>query len=137
MSDHKMPEWVCPFVAEWKDRLLLYQWAVRLSIDDLERNAYARVRAEAHVYPDVMQAVINVSPDVSDEQTDEWARVLIHELLHVLLARPVDFVERDVFPELGEQARRIASATLTREIEPVIDQLSIVLWELHKLGLAD
>lgn len=128
-SAQVVPDWALAFLREWQVHLLLQAWQLRATIDD---DLGDETLAMTRVYPDIMEAHIDISPDISPEPTTTWQKVLLHELLHVVTGRPFDFIERDVFPELGEQARRLAMRTLTREVEPVIEALTYIIWDMYE-----
>lgn len=129
----QVPAWVMEFISEWQAHLLLHAWQLRANIDeDLDAEPGQKTMATARAYPDIMEAYIDISPDISPEPTTTWQKVLLHELLHVVTARPFDFVERDLLPELGEQARRLAAKTMVREVEPVIEALTYIIWEMYE-----
>lgn len=137
-NDATLPDWALACVEEWRSILHLNAWAIRLKTDpcpqyDPETLAYVELM------PNIMTAHITIRDSIPasldglpEEQVRYWESALIHELIHVFIARVTDFIEKDVMPELAPSARRIAEATLTREVEPVVELLASVLYQLKR-----
>lgn len=122
------PEWVRECVVEWRDRLLLSHWGIRISTHDApggEDNL-----AIVELFPEIFRANITLRSDVPGEPDDEWQKTIIHEMVHVRLAEISEFVRDDVLPELGPAAERIAGAAFRRALEPTVEALAHTLWAL-------
>lgn len=137
-NDATLPDWALACVEEWRNILHLNAWAIRVAThpkpyDERETLAFVEL------YPNIMTAHITIRDSIPasldglpEEQARYWESALIHELIHVFIARITDFIEKDVLPELSPSARRIAEATLTREVEPVVELLASVLYQLKR-----
>lgn len=136
--DVNVPAWAMACVGEWRDILHLKAWAIRVATHPRPYDEQATL-AFVELYPNIMTAHITIRdtiPDsldgLSEGEARYWESALIHELIHVFIARITDFIEKDILPELAPSARRIAEATLTREVEPVVELLASVLYGLKR-----
>lgn len=133
-----VPAWAVACVEEWRGILHLDAWAIRLKLD-ANPNGEQDTTAFVSIYPNIMTAHITIKDTIPQSldglpegEARFWESVIIHELVHVFIGRITDFVEKDIWPELAPSAQRIASATFTREVEPVVELLASVLYGLKK-----
>lgn len=137
-KDDTLPAWALACVEEWRSILHLDAWAIRVATHPKPYDEQQTL-AFVELYPNIMTAHITIRDSIPasldglpDDQARYWESALIHELVHVFIARITDFIEKDVMPELAPGAQRIALATLTREVEPVVELLANVLYELKR-----
>ena len=128
------PEWVREYIGEWRDRLLLAHWRIRIQTNDAPAGD-DRTLGMVELSPELFTAVITLRSDVPAKPDDEWQRTLIHEMVHVRLAEISEFVRDDVLPELGPAAERIAGAAFRRALEPAVEALAHTLWSLSNVSV--
>ncbi|MCB0156446.1 MAG: hypothetical protein KDF65_16735 [Anaerolineae bacterium] len=131
------PVWVMELVKRWRDLLLLHEWEINIKLAAIPcSDGAGYVRGCVNVYPDIMRADIQLNEDIAqaenDEERGQWEVTIIHELLHVRMGRLSDFVERDLLPELSPSASNVASGTLRRELEPLVETLARILHRFAK-----
>lgn len=132
MADRQVPEWVKEEIAKWQGILRLDGWEIKPSVKQFDGCPVAY----AKVLPDVWMVEIvfdeNVPDTIEGDIEGEWRKTIIHELVHVLTARIHYFVEDDVLTQLSPQARDIAVAMFRRELEPVVERVARVLYEINE-----
>lgn len=124
-----VPRWVHDYVKDWRDRLLLTPWKIRLRLETII-DGDETILAQVHLFQEVQTANIAFRGDISPEPSDEWQQTILHELMHVRLAEVSEFVRDDIIPELGPTAERVAQAAFRRALEPAVEGLAHVLWAL-------
>ena len=137
MSEKRVPRWVVDYLDKWRGLLHLQHWETQTSLSP-HPDGDEDTKACTYLYPNVLTAVITIRDDVPEELTaagdreaEDWQKTIIHELLHVFIGRITDYLEKDIWPELSPSARRIAEATLEREVEPVVELMAHILYELE------
>ncbi|MCA9936207.1 MAG: hypothetical protein H6662_15545 [Ardenticatenaceae bacterium] len=128
-AETAVPQWVHDYVKDWRDRLLLTPWKIRLRLQDII-DGDENILAQVHLFQEVQTANITFRGDISPEPSDEWQQTILHELMHVRLAEVSEFVRDDIIPELGPTAERVAQAAFRRALEPAVEGLAHVLWAL-------
>lgn len=142
MAEKKIPKWVAKYISEWRERLYLHEWEVQtfLSATPSEDGTGA-VRANVELYPDISLAWITFRDDIpidpakaEAEDIREWKRTILHELLHIRLARVTEPVLSDMVVDLAPSTAMLAERWFRRSVEPTIDLLAQVLMELSEDG---
>lgn len=135
VPDSGVPTWAKDLVVYWRDKLLLTSWTVEI-FSSSHPHGDENVLGTAVLYPEILTAHITLRDDIPQEQTAEWERVIIHEMVHVRLAEVTELVIYDFIPELGASAVRIAEAAFRRAVEPTVESLAHVLWGLNTVPTA-
>ena len=137
MSEKRVPRWVADYMDKWRGLLHLQHWETRTSLSP-HPDGDEDTKACVYLYPNVLTAEFTIRDDVPEDlaatkphEAEDWQKTLIHELLHVFIGRITDFIEKDIWPELSPSARRIAEATLEREVEPVVELMAHILYQLE------
>lgn len=112
--DLTVPDWLHRYVLAWIDRLHLNDWTIKLSVD-LCVNANADIQAMCKQHPDMNQATIIFRADVED--TKDWRRTIIHELIHVAHSRIDHAVEDSIIPQLPAAAHQLGFDTYHQHVE--------------------
>ena len=102
-ADLDVPVWLHQYVLAWIDRLHLNDWTIKLAIE-LCPNDNADTHAVCTQSPDLNEARITFRADVED--TKDWRRTVIHELIHVAHSRIDHALECVVLPELAPQVQQ-------------------------------
>lgn len=124
-----VPDWVHPYIVDWRDRLLLTHWRIHIRVHDAPAGD-EHVIGAVELFPELFTANMVLRSDVPDEPIDEWQKTIVHEMVHIRLAEISEFVRDDVLPELGPAAERIAGAAFRRALEPTVEALAHTLWTL-------
>ena len=94
-----VPEWVRDYVQEWRDVLLLHEWRIHIALALCVYHD-PDCRGLTETCPDVNEATITFRADI--EETDDWKRTIIHELLHVRHARIDHYIQSALLPGLPD-----------------------------------
>lgn len=125
MIDLTVPTWLQEKVALWIDRLQLGEWEIGLRLA-LVLNDDANVQGLCDQYPDLNEARLTFRADIED--TKEWERTIVHELLHVKHSRIDHFLEGVVFPSLDNV---LATITYRQFVESYTHSLAKALVDSH------
>lgn len=129
MSDAPVPEWLDTEVGFWIDALDLEGWRVDITLDRV-----------VHDHPDCMgwcernasynQATLHFRIDVED--TPEWRKVVLHECLHIVMARVDAFVQDAVFSQLVEPVQNLVGIAYTQHTESFVQKLTNTYWRFYR-----
>lgn len=126
-----LPPWANEYLKQWQSILYLDAWIIEASLKDFGGSPSALVTVTPDIYKAIMQFDEGSFPEtLAGDEGGEIRTTIIHELLHIFTGRIGDFIEGDLLPQLSPQTREVARQTMTREIEPVIELLSRVLFDL-------
>lgn len=112
--DLDVPSWLHQYALAWIDRLFLNDWTITLEIA-LCVNKDANIDAMCTQHPDMNQATIIFRADVED--TKEWRRTVIHELIHVAHSRIDHAVEDSIIPQLPTAAHQLGYDSYHQHVE--------------------
>lgn len=123
--DLTVPEWVENYIKAWSERLGINYKYLHISLamavqDDTD------VRACAQVQPDINTASLIFRADI--ENTPEWRRTIIHELLHVVHGRLDHFTENALIPQVAESSQNFAIVAYRQYMESFIDGMADTLY---------
>lgn len=121
MTNDTVPQWAQDYLEAWMERFFLHGWAVTFQlarvVDDnpdclglCERNS------------NYNQVTITLRDDVED--TPKWRKVIVHELLHIVMARVDAFVQDAILPGMYETSKDIAQRGYTQHVESFIQFLT-------------
>lgn len=130
VPDSGVPTWAKELIHYWRDKLLLTSWTIEIFASP-HPHGDENVLGTAVLYPEILTAHITLRNDIPESPTQEWERVIIHEMVHVRLAEVTELVIYDFIPELGAATVRIAEAAFRRAVEPTVESLAHVLWGLN------
>lgn len=133
MAEKKFPAWVSDYIGHWRETLCLNEWDT-YTVLSATPNDNAGVMACVDLRPDYLGASIQIRDDVSKEPTADWEKAIIHELLHIRMARITSFVEEELFIELPQSAQMFARRQFRREVEPFVEIMATVLHKLERGG---
>lgn len=132
------PQWAIDWLTQWRDILYLNSWGISMDLEAMT-GGESDTTAYVNLYPNVLIACMKIKESIPQtlaglppERVDYWRKVIIHELLHVYLGRVTDFVDHILVSELSRSAYTIALSTFTREVEPAVELMSHILYELWK-----
>lgn len=129
MIAESVPKWVVTEVEYWIDVFCLEGWRIDVSLDRV-----------VHENPDCMgwcernarynHANLHFRTDIED--TPEWRKVILHECLHVVMARVDVYVEDAVIPEMAESSQRFAGQVYTQHTESFVQTLTASFWRAYQ-----
>src|SRR5262245_53210813 len=127
MSERRVPRWVVDMITYWKARLLLHEWETQTMLDpDPGGDGDEICQASVELFPNYVTAVIKIRDNAPDDlgsldiaEAEKWRRAIIHELIHIRLARLTTLVEEDFLSEYSSGQRLILRRAFEREVEPV------------------
>src|SRR5574340_502165 len=104
--DLPVPDWVEQYVRCWLDRLDLNHWKLHLLLEQTV-NDDPSTRAAVQIWLTRAMAEVKFRADIED--TADWQRTIIHEILHIK-HEPIDqLIRESIVPELEGPAGRIAA----------------------------
>src|SRR5690242_16412041 len=127
-ADHPVPAWLEHYVAHWQARLDLHEWTMEILIntvvcgDEATRGACCRDQ-------DHNRCALVFRADIAD--TLAWRETVIHELVHVAMARIDDVVENAIAMTLPKPARTLAWKIYRQPIESFVARLAAALLRLE------
>jgi len=126
-ADFNVPEWVKSYILCWADRLHLEEWEIVARLE-LCVNDDPSVRAAISVTNNIHHASIVFRADIED--TPEWQRTVIHEMLHIKHEPICQMVREVILLELERPTRRLADDAYRNVMEQFIDSQTMLLWRL-------
>lgn len=123
--DLTVPEWLRLYILAWCDRLHLNDWTVKVAIEvcvDGDPDTLGLCQQ----YPDSNTARLSFRVDIED--TLEWRRTVIHEMIHVAHSRIDHAFERAVLPELSQPAQQLAREIYHQHVESYVAWLANTLY---------
>lgn len=120
-----VPEWLTMYIRAWCDRLCLKDWRIKVSIE-LCINNDPNVHAMCKQHPDLNEATILFRADVED--TKDWRRTVIHELIHVAHSRIDHAVEDSIIPQLPAAAHQLGYDAYHQHVESYTAYLAETLY---------
>jgi hypothetical protein len=119
--DLTVPGWVSSYADMWITRLSLEGWQLTFCLDRVVNDNPACMGL-CERKANYNAAVITLRADIED--TQEWRKVLLHELLHVAAARVDNYVENAIIPDMYETGQTIARRGYTQHMESHIQNLT-------------
>lgn len=128
VSDATVPEGIIKEVRYWIDIFCLESWEVDVVLDRVvnessdclgwcERNANYN-HARLHLRDDI-------------EDTKEWRKVILHECLHIVMARVDAYIQDAVIPNLAEASHDIAGMSYKQHVESFVQMLTHSFWRFY------
>lgn len=127
MNILSIPEWLNHKVAMWIDLLAMREWEIAVGVALAPGND-PDCLGRAEQSPDINFGRLIFRADI--ENTVEWEKTIVHELLHIKHSRVDHFVENAVIPGLGSDGV-ICSITYKQVIEPFIHSMASSLVEMR------
>jgi hypothetical protein len=121
----ELPPWALTYMRTWIDRLHLDTWKIDAGLA-LCVNSDPQTHGLCEQYPDVNECCITFRADIED--TPEWRKTIIHELLHAAHARLDHLVERALIPQIAEAAQPLATEVYHQHAETYIHMLTLTLY---------
>lgn len=132
------PLWAAEYVRKWRGLLYLQAWAIKITLSPTpDGDTSGKTKACVEVYPDVFQAVITLSDQITASPDPYWEQTILHEMIHILFGRLQDFFDRSIWPLLHTGIDELAAVTLKRELEPLVELLAQILHEYEEAGNED
>jgi hypothetical protein len=119
------PGWVVSYMRTWIERLHLETWKIDVQLA-LCVNGDSQTHGLCEQYPDVNECCVTLRADIED--TPEWRKTIIHELLHVAHARLDHLTERAIIPQVAEAAQPLAIEVYHQHVETYIHMLTLTLY---------
>lgn len=123
--DLTVPPWLNQYIRAWLDRLHLNDWTVKVAIE-LCVNGNPDVHAMCKQEPDLNLARLIFRADLQD--TPDWRRTVIHELIHVAHSRIDHAVEDSFIPQLPAPAQQLAYDGYHQHVESYTAFLASTLY---------
>jgi hypothetical protein len=132
MSDAPVPEWVATEVRYWVDIFSLEGWEIDITLDRVVNESgdcmgYCERTARYN------HAVLHFRSDIED--TPEWRKVILHECVHIVMARVDAYVEDAVIPQMAESSHHFAAVAYTQHVESFVQMLSASFWRYYRAQL--
>ena len=129
------PAWLVSLLKRWQTILGLNDWHIGLGLGLCPMND-PRALASVDTDPQANAAKITIRADIEDSR--EWRRYALHELLHVAHCRIDDCVEEAIIKSLPHDARMLARRVYNQHLEAFIEQMAagLVRFERADSGLA-
>lgn len=124
--DLAVPPWLNQYIRAWLERLHLNDWTIKVAIE-LCVDGDPATRGLCEQYPDTNTACLTFRADIED--TPEWRKVVIHELVHVAHSRIDHAIERAILPELPQSAQQLARQLYHQHVESYVDYLDNTLYK--------
>jgi hypothetical protein len=129
-TEQPIDAWLKEYVTCWQERLQLWNARIRLRIRQKD-DEYPGKMATCIQDPNILEYDITFGSDITNNE--EWRVVVIHEMLHVLLARTDQVVDKILVPQIADyQARTMAWDIYTIQIEQAVHQLALSWYEATK-----
>lgn len=123
-----VPEWLNHKIAQWIDLLSMREWEIAVGLA-LAPGGDPDCLGRAEQYPDINFGRLTFRADI--ENTPEWEKTIVHELLHIKHSRIDHFIENVVFTSM-DGASLVCSLTYRQMIEPYIHSMADCLVEMRK-----
>lgn len=123
-----VPEWLNHKVALWIDLLSMREWEIAVGLSMAPGND-PDCLGRAEQFPNLNFGRLTFRADI--EETAEWEKTIVHELLHIKHSRIDHFIENVMIPGMGD-ASLVCSLTYRQLIEPFIHSMADCLVEMRK-----
>lgn len=123
-----VPEWLNHKVALWIDLLSMREWEIAVGLA-LAPGGDPDCLGRAEQFPNLNFGRLTFRVDI--ENTLEWEKTIVHELLHIKHSRIDHFIENVVISGAGD-ASVVCSLTYRQMIEPFIHSMADCLVEMRK-----
>jgi hypothetical protein len=133
MSDAAVPEWLSTEVDYWIDLFNLEGWHIDIVIDRVV-NDHPNCMGWCERNASYNHATLHFRIDAED--TPEWRKVVLHECLHIAMARVDAFVQDAMMPELDLAAQQIAGVAYTQHVESFVQTMTDACWRFYR-GVAE
>ena len=128
------PQWVTKLIAEWKPRLYLHEWTIETSISvDFD----AGTQAQVTLWPNIWHARIEFRDTIPDKLTgiskyekERWTKVIIHELLHIRMARITEGTVEIMYNQMSMPVRLVMTDAFLNDVVPVVEILTAILYDM-------
>jgi hypothetical protein len=110
------------YVDKVRRRLELHEWQIEVQRDFGEDGVAAQNRAQQ----DIHFAVIRLGADWSSFEESYRRQTLVHEVLHVAMAR-IDRTVLDVRDVMPKKVWRLFERAYAAAVEPTVDRLALVI----------
>ena len=122
----KFPEWLSEYLRKWRDRLELFEWEVKPSIDVCPDEKDFRVEARCQQMPNLNTCNLRFRSDIENDK--KWRINIIHEMLHIKHARIDCYLEEVVFPETGNYTHASIQKGYGQHYESYIHGMACALY---------
>lgn len=124
-----VPDWIVTELRYWIDIFNLEGWDIKARLERIVHDnpncmAWCERRASYNY------AALHIRDDVED--TPEWRKVLLHEMIHVVMARVDSYVQDAVIPEVAESSQRFATVAYTQHVESCTQMLTESFWRYYR-----
>ena len=131
-EDKKLPQWAVNYIQFWKEKLHLCEWTIESKMSDRPCEDFEdETKACVRLTPLVLHASIEWSSAMPGTADEDWQKTIVHEMLHIRLARVTEYVSDNVLPEISMQVGLLLQRGYKAEFEPVVELLSETLWSLR------
>lgn len=124
-----VPKWIVTEVRYWIDLFNLEGWDIEVG---LERVVHDNPRCKGWCERQAAynRAWLHLRDDIED--TPEWRRVILHECLHIVMARVDTYVQDAVIPGMAESSQHFAGVVYTQHVESFVQALTAAYWRLYR-----
>lgn len=127
--DYDVPQWLTDYIRTWIDRFDLEVWDIKVRLEMVVNNnpeCMARCDRQAAYN----SAKLTFRADIED--SPYWRKIVLHECLHIVLARADAYVFEIIIPELDAGAEVIAHNGYNHLIESAVSNLTDAFWRQVK-----
>jgi hypothetical protein len=125
--DLSVPDWLHDYVSEWCNRLNLYSWDVSICLEQVVCDE-PNTKAYCDRNTSYNRARIKFSAEIED--TECWRRIVVHELVHIALARVDHYVSDALVPQVAESSQQFAGIAYTQHMESATQHVAMVLFDM-------
>ena len=128
MTEEDVPIWIATEVHYWIDIFSLATWNVTIALDRVvldNPNCLGWCQRNASYN----HAVLHFRDDIED--TPKWRKVILHECLHILMARVDAYVQDAMQPQLAESSQDFAGMVYTQHTESFVQMLTAAFWRYY------
>jgi hypothetical protein len=135
----KTPDWITDYIAYWKPLLFLQEWTIKTEIvDKLEHDDdFACIVETDHVYLRAKIKIINTVPQaltngvISHYDRETWEKNILHELVHIRLARINEFMRECIFNGFSSREASLLNERLRVEDENATVLVTETLFQMN------
>lgn len=121
---------VCEIVSEYRSALGLEEWSINV---DSHKPTSKNAAAQIHYNMYIMEANIRLSKDFWNGDNHYQRTCLLHELMHIKLARITSILTQDLKGAVNKSTFKLLYNTVERHEEEFVDGMSYALTQSYRL----
>lgn len=124
-----VPDWIVAEVRYWIDIFNLEGWEIDISLERIV-NEHADCMGWCERNARYNHAMLHFRTDIAE--TDAWRKVILHECLHIAMARVDDYVQEAMVPQIAESSQGFAQIVYTQHTESFVQTLTGSFWRYYQ-----